>query len=319
MLSSDNRDNNPYSVNENQYGDYWERTGCWHGWTPDCDEDSEGSDGDSDGDSNGDWSYEEDGSGSGSGSESSKEGTITTEGDDGGKTDETGSQTSDGVSSTKSRPESVPGEMSSKTAKVGGGKRGPGRPPGSGTKNPTGKSSKKGSSLMGKLKIRLGGKSQSHLKRPRGRPPKNKTMQQLYRDIGAGGKKIRPGILPQRRGPGRPKGSKTKPKPQIQLSGAPGDKPADKPSTGPTAPKKRKLSVNGDAEGVNGGAEGKGEGEEELRAFWRPPADTKPLLDTVFITDVTSNMLTITIRESTTDKGFFKPREEPQPDEPVTS
>merc|ERR1712226_1236829 len=68
MLSSDNRDNNPYSFNENQYGDYWERTGCWHGWTPDCDEDSEGSDGDSNGDSNGDWSYEEDGSGSGSGS-----------------------------------------------------------------------------------------------------------------------------------------------------------------------------------------------------------------------------------------------------------
>ncbi|ELT97418.1 hypothetical protein CAPTEDRAFT_221925 [Capitella teleta] len=44
------------------------------------------------------------------------------------------------------------------------------------------------------------------------------------------------------------------------------------------------------------------------RAFWKPPEDTRPLLDQVFITDVTADDLTITIRESTTDTGFFKKR-----------
>ena len=44
----------------------------------------------------------------------------------------------------------------------------------------------------------------------------------------------------------------------------------------------------------------------ELRAFWRPSDEVRPLLDSVLITDVTSNSTTITIRESTTDTGFFK-------------
>ena len=47
----------------------------------------------------------------------------------------------------------------------------------------------------------------------------------------------------------------------------------------------------------------------EVRAFWKPPPEAKPLLDQVFITDVTSGSLTITIRESTSDAGFFKQRE----------
>ena len=240
---------------------------------------------------------------SSTGSDSGKDDT-TTEGDDGGKTDDTGSQTSGSVSVPKSRPEAGTSGVPNKSAKI---KRGPGRPPGSGTKN-NGKALKKG--LMGKLKIKLG--SQLPLKRPRGRPPKNKTMQQLYLIKGAAGKKIRPGPnMPKRRGPGRPKGSKTK---KTSIPGEKGEKPAV------TAPKKRKVSVNGDTEGMNGGTttEGAEEKEGELRAFWRPPSDSKPLLDTVFITDVTSNMLTITVRESTTDKGFFKARE-PLPEEPVSS
>ena len=49
----------------------------------------------------------------------------------------------------------------------------------------------------------------------------------------------------------------------------------------------------------------------ETRAFWRPPESAKPLLDQVLITDVTTGdnpSVTITIRESTTDAGFFKNR-----------
>ena len=48
----------------------------------------------------------------------------------------------------------------------------------------------------------------------------------------------------------------------------------------------------------------------EVRAFWRPPPETKPLLDQVLITDVTSADVTVTVRESSTDNGFFKHRGE---------
>ncbi len=47
----------------------------------------------------------------------------------------------------------------------------------------------------------------------------------------------------------------------------------------------------------------------EVRAFWKPPAETKPLLDQVSITDVTTGSLTITIRESASEVGFFRSRE----------
>lgn len=50
----------------------------------------------------------------------------------------------------------------------------------------------------------------------------------------------------------------------------------------------------------------------ELRTFWKPPPESKPLLDQVVITDVTAGSLTITIRESTSDVGFFKTREQQQ-------
>lgn len=48
----------------------------------------------------------------------------------------------------------------------------------------------------------------------------------------------------------------------------------------------------------------------EVRAYWKPPNESKPLLDQVLITDVTSDDVTITVRESTTDSGFFKQRGE---------
>jgi hypothetical protein len=48
---------------------------------------------------------------------------------------------------------------------------------------------------------------------------------------------------------------------------------------------------------------------EDGRIFWQPPPDSVNLWNKVFVTDVTANMITVTFRESTTDKGFFRPRE----------
>ena len=41
----------------------------------------------------------------------------------------------------------------------------------------------------------------------------------------------------------------------------------------------------------------------EICTCWR-----KPLIDQIFITDVTSNLVTVTVRECYTDKGFFRKR-----------
>lgn len=49
-------------------------------------------------------------------------------------------------------------------------------------------------------------------------------------------------------------------------------------------------------------AEGENENPEDCTC-WR-----RPLLDQIFITDVTSNLVTVTVRESYTDKGFFRKR-----------
>jgi len=45
------------------------------------------------------------------------------------------------------------------------------------------------------------------------------------------------------------------------------------------------------------------------QTFWRPPtdADSRRVLDQISITDITANALTVTIRESTIQDGFFKP------------
>ena len=47
----------------------------------------------------------------------------------------------------------------------------------------------------------------------------------------------------------------------------------------------------------------------DMRTFWRPPEEARPILDQVFITDVTANRVTVTVRESHTDTGFFRKRE----------
>ncbi|XP_064629291.1 chromobox protein homolog 8-like isoform X2 [Lineus longissimus] len=48
---------------------------------------------------------------------------------------------------------------------------------------------------------------------------------------------------------------------------------------------------------------------DDGRIFWQPPADSVNLWNKVFVTDVTANMITVTFRESTTDKGFFRSRD----------
>uniref|UniRef100_A0A673W3H8 Chromobox homolog 8a (Pc class homolog, Drosophila) n=1 Tax=Salmo trutta TaxID=8032 RepID=A0A673W3H8_SALTR len=42
---------------------------------------------------------------------------------------------------------------------------------------------------------------------------------------------------------------------------------------------------------------------EQSAVSWRPRLDN---VETVVVTDVTTNFLTVTIKESSTDKGFFK-------------
>lgn len=44
------------------------------------------------------------------------------------------------------------------------------------------------------------------------------------------------------------------------------------------------------------------------QTFWRPPtdADSRRVLDQISITDVTANALTVTVRESATQDGFFR-------------
>lgn len=48
-------------------------------------------------------------------------------------------------------------------------------------------------------------------------------------------------------------------------------------------------------------------GKKSKQTFWRPPtdADSRRVLDQISITDVTANALTVTIRESATQDGFF--------------
>lgn len=52
---------------------------------------------------------------------------------------------------------------------------------------------------------------------------------------------------------------------------------------------------------------GTGDSDEPvLLAMWKPAQNAKPLFDNIFVTDVTSNMTTITVKECVTDDGFFR-------------
>ena len=191
-------------------------------------------------------------------------------------------------------------------------KRSPGRPAGS----------------LTKVK-RLLSKSRGRMPtgRPRGRPRKDQS--QL----------VQPPRI--RRGPGRPRGSKNKPKDPSKVKPLVGNtqrpkakkkvtvitsasntsmaqRPVMKKSPLPLT-KPGDATVKGtDIVSTPGIQNSSGtnqklpktplfeESRVEVRAFWKPPEETKPLLDHIVITDVTTNTLTITVRESSTETGFFK-------------
>ncbi|KAK2160781.1 hypothetical protein LSH36_127g13014 [Paralvinella palmiformis] len=199
-------------------------------------------------------------------------------------------------------------------------KRGPGRPP-------------------SVLKIHLQS-GQQKAKRPRGRPPKNP----LAASRKLAGRRSRK-RLTSGKALGRPPGSKDKkPRRKAKERKPTGDgslKREDCSSLsdsavgdgGPSSAKKRKDSLGEKASGENGKVgdgsktngmangsttstgdgshrnDGGDESRLDSRAFWTPPEETKPLLDQVFITDVTTNMVTVTVRESPTCQGFFRKRE----------
>jgi len=46
--------------------------------------------------------------------------------------------------------------------------------------------------------------------------------------------------------------------------------------------------------------------QETILSVWQPDQYTKTLFDNISVTDVTTDMLTITVRECNVDSGFFK-------------
>lgn len=53
-------------------------------------------------------------------------------------------------------------------------------------------------------------------------------------------------------------------------------------------------------------ADGRNSPRPVVLTMWKPEQNAKELFDSICVTDVTSNMTTITVKECTTDSGFFK-------------
>lgn len=53
-------------------------------------------------------------------------------------------------------------------------------------------------------------------------------------------------------------------------------------------------------------ADGRNSARPVVLTMWKPERNAKELFDSICVTDVTSNMTTITVKECTTDSGFFK-------------
>lgn len=176
---------------------------------------------------------------------------------------------------------------------------------------------------------------------PKGRPPKDQkklvARQQLARQLQAA---RMANLKPHIRKRGRPPGSKNRPKPPLQTleSGESSENNKSNIVSGPVSPSvvkkqaKKQLSLPNGEHQCDSSSHSQQQVTErsgqispphispkltlpkeppqpslaEMRAFWRPPEESKPLLDKVLITDVTTNSTTITIRESVTDAGFFK-------------
>jgi len=161
-----------------------------------------------------------------------------------------------------------------------------------------------------------------HLKhsRRRGRPPLTQNVSFEHRSFEPSSRTLSPAVSAAvakiRRVRGRPKGSKNKVKKWPWLGAKQWD-----------SNKQNSLQLTTDtlARGNYSSAErlqttmedsGRNESLEEEQSrrksskqtFWRPPtdADSRRVLDQISITDITANALTVTIRESATQDGFFQ-------------
>ena len=120
---------------------------------------------------------------------------------------------------------------------------------------------------------------------------------------------------------GRPPGSKSKPRPPLptvegaatseggRLAGASNDavrKDGGLPGVGFSSRRTTQFDV---PRGVNGHTDSL-QVETNSRTVWKLPDKSKLLLDKVCITDVTANAFTVTVRESSTQDGFFRSQDD---------
>ena len=196
-------------------------------------------------------------------------------------------------------------------------KRGPGRPKGS--KN-----------IPKHLKVKLKSKKlqsqKGHKKRGPGRPPKNpaavaaaklkvkkssKLAAAKSSNLGKAGRKSTKFLVRSSDNGSQPGPSGSKKRRISSKSSAVSDQNGNihKHLNGTSSDTSASNSENERDRVIVEGSSGNAPPANDTRAFWRPPEESRPLLDRVFITDVTANDVSITIRESTTDAGFFKKRD----------
>jgi len=159
-----------------------------------------------------------------------------------------------------------------------------------------------------------------HLKhsRRRGRPPLTQNVSFDRRSFGSLSTTLSPSatsaVAKIRKMRGRPKGSKNKVKKWPWLTAKQSDKnkqndtqlTTDTLKVGNFSSTDWPLAVMEDSDRRES-LEEVNSGKKSKQIFWRPPtdADSRRVLDQISITDVTANALTVTIRESTTQAGFF--------------
>lgn len=157
-------------------------------------------------------------------------------------------------------------------------------------------------------------------RRRRGRPPLTQNASFERRSLESLSRTLSPAattaVAKIRRVRGRPKGSKNKVKKWPWLTAKQSDK--NKQSSLPLATntleggnfsrREWPEMVAEDSVRSESLDEAKSSKRSSKQIFWRPPtdADSRRVLDQISITDVTANALTVTIRESATQDGFFR-------------
>jgi len=158
-----------------------------------------------------------------------------------------------------------------------------------------------------------------HLKhnRRRGRPPLTRERPSFESPSRTLSPAVTSAVAKIRRMRGRPKGSKNKVKKWPWIAAKQSDKNNKQNSFQLTA-ETLEVANYSSTDCLQTAMEDSGRNEslEEMQSgsrsskqtFWRPPtdADSRRVLDQISITDVTANALTVTIRESATQDGFFR-------------